>query len=96
MLAHHRRNRAGQNCAGVRPGGDGPAARFHGAGVLPAHSKHIPLFPWIDLLAGWLGLDENAAPAEQARRLSTELACADMSASENALADMLACPGLNA
>jgi len=60
------------------------------------HGQHIPLFPWLDLLAGWLDLDENAAPAEQRARLSTELAALDMLAAEQALTSLLSLPKMAA
>jgi class 3 adenylate cyclase/tetratricopeptide (TPR) repeat protein len=60
------------------------------------HGKHIPLFPWADLLAGWLEIDESADLGQQRARLSAELTSLDMPASENALADLLALPVVEA
>ncbi len=56
------------------------------------HGKHIPLFPWLDLLMGWLDVDQSIEPGQQRARLATELASLGLSASENALADLLALP----
>ncbi|MBN1993214.1 MAG: AAA family ATPase [Anaerolineae bacterium] len=58
------------------------------------HGKYIPLFPWLDLVAGWLDLDENANPAEQRIRLAEALTRLDLPALEYALADLLGLPAV--
>ncbi|MBN1220769.1 MAG: AAA family ATPase [Anaerolineae bacterium] len=63
-------------------------------GCCQPHGKHIPLFPWLDVLAGWLNLDERANPGQQRARLSNELVALDMSDTEHALADLLALPAV--
>lgn len=59
------------------------------------HSKHIPLFPWIDLLTGWLNFDEHNDPGLQRVRLAEELASLGLSAVEKALAHLLALPAID-
>ncbi len=53
------------------------------------HGRHSPLFPWIDLLAGWLDVDERSDPEQQRGQLTTALASLGLSASEQALANLL-------
>lgn len=59
------------------------------------HSKHIPLFPWIDLLTGWLNFDEHNDPGLQRVRLAEELASLGLSATEKVLANLLALPAID-
>lgn len=59
------------------------------------HSQHIPLFPWIDMLTGWLDLNEKSSPALQRVRLTEELASLGMSAMDRVLAGLLALPALD-
>lgn len=59
------------------------------------HSKYIPLFPWIDLLTGWLNFDEHSDPGLQRVRLAEELASLGLSAVEKALAHLLALPAID-
>ena len=46
------------------------------------HGKHTPLFAWIDLLTGWLDLDQYSDRALQRVRLVEELASLGLSAIE--------------
>jgi predicted ATPase/class 3 adenylate cyclase len=59
------------------------------------HGKHIPLYPWIDLLTGWLNFDEHNDPGLQRVRLAEELASLGLSAVEKALAHLLALPAID-
>ncbi len=59
------------------------------------HSRHIPLFPWIDMLTGWLDLNEQSSPALQRVRLTEELASLGMAAMDRVLANLLALPALD-
>ncbi len=53
------------------------------------HSKHIPLFVWIDLLTGWLDVDEQVDPAQQRARLTQELTALDMLEAEKFILNLL-------
>jgi class 3 adenylate cyclase/tetratricopeptide (TPR) repeat protein len=59
------------------------------------HSKHIPLFPWIDLLTGWLDLDEQTQPGLQRTRLASELASLGLAVIDKTLANLLGLPALD-
>lgn len=56
------------------------------------HGKHIPLFPWIDLLTGWLDVDENADQERLVTRLTQALASLGLVSSQPALIDLLSLP----
>ncbi|MFQ5576095.1 MAG: AAA family ATPase, partial [Anaerolineae bacterium] len=56
------------------------------------HGRHIPLFPWLDLLTGWLDVEENSSPRRLRRRLRTALNALHLPGLEDALADLLALP----
>ncbi len=56
------------------------------------HGKHITLFPWIDLLSGWLDIDEYDDPAQQRAQLNHKLQTLDLTESEGILADVLGLP----
>ncbi|MEW5958995.1 MAG: adenylate/guanylate cyclase domain-containing protein [Chloroflexota bacterium] len=56
------------------------------------HGRHAPLFLWLDLLSGWLDVDEQAAPAQRRSRLQAELEGLEMAAAEQALANLLGLP----
>ncbi|HEY83751.1 MAG TPA: AAA family ATPase [Chloroflexi bacterium] len=56
------------------------------------HGKHVPLFPWLDLLIGWLDPDGGGDAIQQRERLSVELAALGLSRWENRLADLLNLP----
>ncbi|MEM7345637.1 MAG: adenylate/guanylate cyclase domain-containing protein, partial [Chloroflexota bacterium] len=58
------------------------------------HGKHIPFFPWIDLISGWLNIDINADPAEQRARLAEEMEELGLADSEGALAELLDLPAV--
>jgi class 3 adenylate cyclase/tetratricopeptide (TPR) repeat protein len=62
------------------------------AGRCQPHGKHIPLFPWLDLLAGWLDFDGGTDPGKQRADLAAELSTLGMPDAESALADLLALP----
>jgi predicted ATPase len=74
-------------------------ARQHGLTVLAAqcqpHSKHLPLFTWIDLLLSWLDFDQSNDPGLQRVRLEQELASLDLSNMEKVLANLLALPAID-
>ncbi|MCL4296577.1 MAG: AAA family ATPase [Anaerolineae bacterium] len=74
-------------------------ARTQGLTVLVGrcqpHSKHIPLFPWIDLLTGWLNFDEHNDPGLQRVRLAEELASLGLAVAEKVLAHLLALPAID-
>lgn len=67
------------------------------AGLCQPHGRHIPLFPWVDALAGWLNetdplpaTPQNGEPAGPVRdKLRAALAALDMPAAEQALAGLL-------
>ncbi len=59
------------------------------------HSKHIPLFPWTDLLTGWLDFDEQTQPGLQRTRLASELASLGLAAVDKTLANLLGLPALD-
>ncbi len=59
------------------------------AGGCQPHGKHIPLFVWLDLLSGWLDVDESIDPVKQRTRLTQELTSLDMLEAEKALVDLL-------
>jgi predicted ATPase len=60
------------------------------AGRCQPHSKYMPLFPWLDVLAAWLDLDETPDCHQQRAQLAAKLSALGMSASQAALADLLA------
>jgi len=60
------------------------------AGRCQPHGKNIPLFVWVDLLTGWLDIDESTDPAKQRTHLVAELEALGMSDAEKALTDLLA------
>lgn len=59
------------------------------------HGKHIPLFPWIDLLTGWLDLDEHIQPGLQRTKLSGELAMLGLASVDKILANLLGLPAFD-
>ena len=59
------------------------------AGRCQPHGKHTPLFPWIDLLIGWLDVEERADATEQRARLGQEMGRLGLAEAESTLADLL-------
>lgn len=53
------------------------------------HGKHIPLFVWVDLLTGWLDVDESADFARQRAQLVAELKTLGLSDVEKAITNLL-------
>lgn len=53
------------------------------------HSKNVPLFPWLDLLIGWLGLDEHPDKDDQYNHLKTILTDLNLSSFIDPLTDLL-------
>lgn len=60
------------------------------AGRCQPHGKHIPLFVWIDLLTGWLDIDESADLVKERLRLTKELEQLGLSGAEKAITQLLA------
>lgn len=60
------------------------------AGRCQPHGKHIPLFVWIDLLTGWLDIDERVDSGQQRAQLTKELKRLGLSDIETALVNLLA------
>lgn len=59
------------------------------AGRCQPHGKHIPLFVFIDLLAGWLDVNESTDPAKQRAHLAAELEALGMADAQKAVAALL-------
>jgi class 3 adenylate cyclase len=53
------------------------------------HGKHIPFFPWIDLLTGWLDFDERASKETLRDRLQIALRVLGLTPSADALVNLL-------
>jgi class 3 adenylate cyclase/tetratricopeptide (TPR) repeat protein len=56
------------------------------------HGQHLPLFPWLDLLTGWLDVNEKSTAEELYHRLAAELKVLDLSSEEKTLAGLLSLP----
>lgn len=56
------------------------------------HGRNIALFPWIDLLTGWLDTDGTTTPQQQANHLSAALAGLDLASLRDTLIDLLELP----
>ncbi len=60
------------------------------AGRCQPHGKNIPLFIWVELLTGWLDIDESVDKAKQRTQLTQELTALGISGAEAYLSKLLA------
>lgn len=61
-------------------------------GYCQPHNKHRPLSPWLDLIVGWLELDQDQSPAVQRDYLYRRLATLELTGLDQDLADLLFLP----
>ena len=59
------------------------------AGRCQPHGKNIPLFPWLDILTSWLGLDKQPDTDDQYTHLATTLMASNLSSFIDPLAQVL-------